>query len=62
MSHHPLQLWDPGLGLQVLSLGRETGEGGLELSAGDSEEGIAGSQVKGVDLDVGGRPFVWKWP
>ena len=45
-------------GLQVLSLGGEPGEGGLKLGAGDYEKGIASSQVKGGNLDVGGRPFV----
>ena len=46
-------------GLQVLSLGGEPGEGGLEICVGDADEGIASRQVKGGNLDVGGRPFVW---
>ena len=47
---------------QVLSLGGDPREGGPELGVGDAEEGIARSQVKGGNLDVGGRPFVWERP
>ena len=36
--------------LQVLPLGRDPGEVGLEVDVGDAEEGIASSQVKGVIL------------
>ena len=49
-------------GLQVLSLGGEPGEGGLEVGAGDSDKGIASSQVKGGNIDVQGRTFVWERP
>ena len=47
---------------KVLSLYRETGEGKIKLCSGDSDEGIPGNQVKGRDLDVQGRPFVWEGP
>ena len=45
---------------QVLFLGGEPGECGLEISVVDAEEGIDSSQVKRGNIDLGGHPLVWE--